>query len=230
VFPIGDEETHAFCTASDSDWVKASFTSGNRYEIGTYLLAPGVDTAFIIWQANASGGYDNRGGNANIGGDDEPLSSAASFRPTVSDTYYIEVFPESGSTFGADAAYTLYIGEYLPCVDDAVEPNDWEDEATPFSIGSTGQYAFCASEGFEDHADTFSVELAAGVPYTFETFELAAGVNTIISLMTLDEAQSTPDETIYVGIGFNDNRTKLDQSSKLTMSVPAAGTYFIRVD
>lgn len=118
-------------------------------------------------------------------------------------------------------AQTMEIGSFdlqapLLCPADAREPDDTYDAAGPIPVdGIPVGRLFDISED----EDWFRLEAVAGAVYTLQTQNLAAGVETVLSIYDLDG----------LTLLASDDNSGGGKASRLEWRAPKTGTYFVRV-
>ena len=84
-FPLGSLQVHAFCAASDHDWMTFTVTTPGKYRVDTLYLAPGVDTYLELYRGSdmTRMAFDDDGG-------DEIFASSIAMQLLQPGVYYIK--------------------------------------------------------------------------------------------------------------------------------------------
>jgi hypothetical protein len=206
-FPVGNEETHAFCTDGDQDWVSFAAAAGQTYQIETSNLGLGVDTVLDLYRPDGTtlvSSNDDHNGNA---------SSLITFTPATAGTYFVRV-GNAGGASGPGVTYDLSI-TLFDCPDAAMEPDDTASQAHNIAIGATQSHAFCLEKDW----DWVNFTATAGTLYRIETLNLADGTDTILDLYQ-------PNHTTLI-TSNDDGGGGL--ASLIRFTPPATGTYYLKV-
>ena len=131
----------------------------------------------------------------------------------------------SGSTYTAPDLKRVILTATSPDLNptDPYEPNDTPADAKPIAYGETSQLAYIF--GKPQDYDWFKFTAAAGDHITANVLaagEIGGGLDSFLSLVG-------PDGTTVLTENDDRGTPRIDSDSEVTFTIPAAGTYYLRV-
>ncbi len=160
---IGEVQERSFFPANDVDRVTFMAKANVVYRLSTDSLAPGVDTVLTV----QVGEQTYRNDDATPG----EVRSEVIFSTSVDERVYVNV--TNKGLFGANATYNL---ELAVVGGDIYEPDD--NAPKPISPLEEQAHSFYP----EGDIDRMTLNVKAGVEYTVQTYDLAPGVDTAITV------------------------------------------------
>jgi murein DD-endopeptidase MepM/ murein hydrolase activator NlpD len=108
---VGSGATRWFDIAGDQDWFRFDAIAGQQYQIATGSLGTGVSTALELY---------GLGGTEILASDTDGGEAYLEWTAPLDGTYFVRVFPASGSAIGCSASYQIRISggvkTYLPLI------------------------------------------------------------------------------------------------------------------
>ncbi len=201
----GAAQRHNFHAAGDQDWVRFSATAGTAYVIETLNLAQASDTVLELY--NGSG--TRLAYNDDYGG---TLASRISWIAPSGGTFFVKVRHYRSSAYGAATTYDLRISTAM-IAGDSYEPDNTQSAARPIVNGVAQTHTF----HIPGDQDWVYVDATAGTAYVIETFNLAAGNDTVLELYNSSGTL----------LAYNDDYSGL--ASRIGYTSPTAQRLYIKV-
>lgn len=207
----GEEQLHTFYPPGDVDRLEFNIKGGVTYEVKTYNLSVGVDTALTVVADGRSYYNDDVG----------PGNPASLLTFTARRDGKASITVENREQFGPEAAYSIKVtaGILIPTATptpdcrDAYEPDDATGRM--MAVGEVQERNFC----LQGDVDRVVFTAKSGYAYNIETSNLALGVDTILEVQL--------GANLYV----NDDRAPQDPSSRvhLVNSLPDEQPVFVTI-
>jgi Zn-dependent metalloprotease len=173
IVPGGQAQRHNFHSAGDVDWVIFNAVAGNSYVVETFDLGAASDTVLSLYS----------GSNLIVSNDDaDGRASRVTVNVTGSGFFLVAIRQYDSRVAGANTDYSLRVFDTAPA-GDGFEPDNSRAVASPIVVDGQGQLHSINRPGDEDWI-RFAV--TPGNSYFVETYNLAAGVDTVLELY--DEA------------------------------------------
>ncbi len=202
----GAAQRHNFHVAGDQDWVRFSATAGTTYVIETLNLAQASDTVLELY--NGSG--TRLAYNDDYGG---TLASRISWIAPSSGTFFVKVRHYRSSAYGAATAYDLRVST-ATITGDSYEPDNTQSAARSIAVNGAPQTHTFHIPGDQDWV---YFDATAGAAYLIETFNLAAGNDTVLELYNSSGTL----------LAFNDDYNGL--ASRIGYTSPATQRLYVKV-
>lgn len=202
----GSAQRHNFHVAGDQDWVRFSATTGTAYVIETSNLGPASDTVLELY--NGSG--TRLAYNDDYGG---TLASRISWIAPSSGTFFVKVRHYNSRAYGAATAYDLRVST-TAITGDSYEPDNTQSAARPIAVNGAAQTHTFHIPGDQDWV---YFDATAGTAYLIETFNLAAGNDTVLELYNSSGTL----------LAYNDDYNGL--ASRIGYTSPAAQRLYVKV-
>jgi len=168
----GAAQRHNFHVAGDQDWVRFGTAANSTYVIETLNLGTASDTVLELYD----GGGNRLAYNDDFGGTYASRIQWYSSSPT---NLFVKVRHYNGAAYGATTAYDLQV-RLIPSLGDSYEPDNTSSSARPITVDGEAQTHTFHMAGDQDwiYFDTISGSRL----YFIETFNLAAGNDTVLEL------------------------------------------------
>ncbi|MCS6889657.1 MAG: M4 family metallopeptidase, partial [Chloroflexus sp.] len=168
----GTAQRHNFHAAGDHDWVRFSAIAGSSYVIETFNLGAASDTVLEL--------YDGSGNrlayNDDYGG---TLASRIQWYAPSAANLFARVRHYSSTAYGAATAYDLRVAVVPTPTGDNYEPDNSLSAARPITVNGAAQTHTFHIAGDQDWV---YFDAAINTAYVIETFNLAAGNDTVLEL------------------------------------------------
>lgn len=200
-FPLSlGEQSHSFCAASDTDWIRFEVQAGGKYRVSAQNVGPRANAQLAIY-GSCTGGLT------------EPQFT---FVAPATGYYYVQAKNGDENVYGTDTEYKLKIEELEKgCTQDRYEPDGTVASAQPLAIDSTKSSHNSCPKG---DLDWVKVDATKGATFTVETFNLAKAADTKLCLHDSNGQKLRCDRDSGAGAG-----------SRLLLGNVEAGTYYFSV-
>ncbi|WP_322495786.1 M4 family metallopeptidase [Chloroflexus sp.] len=204
----GAAQRHNFHVAGDQDWVRFSATTGSTYVVETLNLGAASDTVLEL--------YDGSGNrlayNDDYGG---TYASRIQWYTPSAANLFVKVRHYSSAAYGAATVYDLRVTLIPSPVGDSYEPDNSLGAAKPITVNGAAQTHTFHIAGDQDwvYFDT----VASSASYVIETFNLAAGNDTVLELYNSSGAL----------LAYNDDYSGL--ASRIGFTASSAQRFFVKV-
>ncbi|WP_298820486.1 M4 family metallopeptidase, partial [uncultured Chloroflexus sp.] len=167
----GAAQRHNFHVAGDQDWVRFSATAGAAYIIETFNLGSTSDTVLELYNGSgvllaANDDYDGT------------LASRIQWVAPGAGTFFVKVRHYNSARYGSTTVYDLRVVA-ATISGDSYEPDNTQSAARPITVNGAAQTHTFHIAGDQDWIYFDTVD---GAAYVIETFNLAAGNDTVLEL------------------------------------------------
>ncbi len=202
----GAAQRHNFHIAGDQDWVRFSATAGTAYVIETLNLGPASDTVLELYDGSGT----RLAYNDDYGG---TLASRISWIAPSGGTFFVKVRHYRSSAYSAATAYDLRVSTAI-IAGDSYEPDNTQGAARSIAVNGAAQTHTFHIPGDQDWV---YFDATAGTAYLIETFNLAAGNDTVLELYNSSGTL----------LAFNDDYSGL--ASRIGYTSPATQRLYVKV-
>lgn len=200
-FPLSlGEQSHSFCEAKDTDWVRFEVQAGGKYRVSAQNVGSKANAQLSLF-GSCTGGLT------------EPQLT---FVAPTTGYYYLEMKNGDETVFGPDTEYKVKIEELEKgCAQDRYEPDNNIASAQILGIDANKTtHNSCPKADI----DWLKVEATKGTTFTVETFNLAKVADTKLCLHDSNGQKLRCDRDSGAGVG-----------SRLILGNVEAGTYYFSV-